>query len=277
MNLQIDATAIDRDLVQPLLGSPQRLRNAAAVALTRTALAVRGAERAEMIDVFDRPTAFTLNSLFVEPASGDQPVPEARVGIKDNVGGARPAWSWLRWQVRGGLRTNTGFERRLISVGAMRAGDRAVPGRYAKLDAFGNLSRGQIVQILSQLRIDSTVGSTRSLPRMSFNDRGIDRKAKLNTIRRAFARAGGQYIAFPNGSGRGKLLPGLYLADRFNKQEILPVLIFVSKAQYEARFDFNYVAQLAIQRELPRQLTGQLAAALLRKQAGPGVRVRVEE
>jgi hypothetical protein len=276
MRLTFDTSAIQRQLIDPLLGSPQRLRNAVATALTRTAIAVREAQRAEMRDVFDRPTPFTLGSLFVQPASGDQAVPEARVGIKDNVGGARSAWSWLRWQVLGGMRTNTAFERKLIAAGAMRDGDRMVPGRYAKRDAFGNVSRGQLVQILSQLRIDSTIGSTRSLPRLDFNDRKIDRNRKLRSIRAAYKRAGGQYLALPNGSARGKLLPGIYLVDRFNRQDILPVLIFVSKAQYEARrFDFSYVAELAIQRNLPGHLTGQLARAVLAKQAGPGVRVRV--
>jgi hypothetical protein len=276
MHLTFDTSAIQRQLIDPLLGSPQRLRNAVATALTRTAIAVREAQRAEMRDVFDRPTPFTLGSLFVQPASGDQAVPEARVGIKDNVGGARSAWSWLRWQVLGGMRTNTAFERKLIAAGAMRDGDRMVPGRYAKRDAFGNVSRGQLVQILSQLRIDSTIGSTRSLPRLDFNDRKIDRNRKLRSIRAAYKRAGGQYLALPNGSARGKLLPGIYLVDRFNRQDILPVLIFVSKAQYEARrFDFGYVAELAIQRNLPGHLAGQLARAVLAKQAGPGVRVRV--
>lgn len=277
MNLQIDATAIERELVRPLLGSPQRLRNAAAAALTRTAVAVREAERAEMRDVFDRPTPFTLGSLFVAPATGDQAVPEARVGVKDNVGGARSAWSWLRWQVLGGLRTNTAFERRLIAAGAMRDGDRLVPGRFAKLDAFGNISRGQIVQILSQLRIDSTVGSTRSLPRVLPSDNAATQRAKRGTIRRAYKRAGGQYFALPN--GRGRLLPGLYIARHFGfgRSDPKPVLLFVSKAQYEAgRFDFNYVAELTIAREMPANLAGQLARAVLQKQAGPGVRAVID-
>ena len=34
----------------------------------------------------------------------------------------------------------------------MRKNERAVPGAAAKLDAYGNMGRGQIVQILSQLQ-----------------------------------------------------------------------------------------------------------------------------
>lgn len=297
MNFTFDASDLDAKLVQPLLGSPQRLRNAVAAALTKTAVDVREAQRAEMRDVFDRPTPYTLGSLFVEAAQGDAAfntlgrdeggaqtlvsIPnagkiEALVGIKTNVGGSRSALSWLRWQIAGGLRTQTAFERRLIGAGAMRNDQRMVPGRAAKLDAFGNVSRGQLVQILSQLRIDSTVGSTRSLPRIGAEDNAATQRAKRGTIRRAYKRAGGQYFALPN--GRGKLPPGIYIArdTGFGRTDPKPVLLFVSKAQYENRFDFWYVADLAVQRNLPRHLTGQLAAALLRKEAGAGTKVTVQ-
>lgn len=277
MNFTFDASDLDAKIVQPLLGSPQRLRNAVAAALTKTAVDVRDAERVEMRDVFDRPTPYTLGSLYVAPATGDQAVPEAQVGIKTNVGGSRSALSWLRWQIAGGLRTQTAFERRLIAAGAMRNDQRLVPGRAARLDAFGNVSRGQLVQILSQLRIESSTGSSRALPRVLPGDNAATQRAKRGTIRRAYKRAGGQYFALPN--GRGRLPPGVYLSrdTGFGRTDPKPVLLFVSKAQYEAgRFDFWYVADLAVQRNLPRHLTGQLAAALLRREAGPGTKVTVQ-
>lgn len=296
--LTIDATELQTKLVDPLNGSELRVRNAVATALTRTAIAARDAERAEMLDVFDRPTPFTLGSLFVKPAEGakvlntltgggdggaQQLVPtglggvEAVMGLKDNVGGARPAFSWLRWHIKGGLRTQTAYERRLTAAGAMRSDQRAVPGRFARLDAFGNISRGQLVQILSQLRIESSTGSTRALPRILPTDNDKTQRAKRGTIRRAYNRAGGQFFALPN--GRGKLLPGIYQARQFasGRSDPRPILLFVSRAQYEAeRFDFFYVAELTIRRELPRQLSGQLARSLLQKQASPGTRVSLE-
>ncbi len=295
--LTIDATELQTKLIEPLNGSDLRVRNAVATALTRTAIAARDAERAEMLDVFDRPTPFTLGSLFVKPAEGakvlntlvNNPgggqslVPaglggvEAVMGLKDNVGGARPAFSWLRWHIKGGLRTQTAYERRLTAAGAMRSDQRAVPGRFARLDAFGNISRGQLVQILSQLRIDSSSGSTRSLPRILPTDNDKTQRAKRGTIRRAYNRAGGQFFALPN--GRGKLPPGIYQARQFanGRSDPRPILLFVSRAQYEAeRFDFFYVAELTIRRELPRQLSGQLARSLLQKQADTGTRVSLQ-
>lgn len=275
MNFSFDLSALQR-VADRVAQVPERARRTMATALTRTAIKVRDAEVAEMRDSFDRPTRFTLNALYVSPAQADGAINtlitgadgaqqlqrigtrdiEARVGIKDDTGGQRSAIDWLRWQIRGGLRTPKAFERLLMSAGAMPDDRRAVPGRFAKLDAFGNMSRGQIVQILSQLRIDSSSGSTRSLPRLSFDDRKVDRNRKLVVIRRARQRAGGEYVAFPN--GRGKLRPGIYLFDRFNR-EAMPVLLFVSKAEYEPRFDFQGTARYAIQRHLGPEVAIALA------------------
>lgn len=247
---------------------PRQLRFATALALTRTAVKVRDAEVAEMRDVFDRPTPFTLRSIFTAKATPNNLV--ATVGIASDSGGFRPATSWLRWQVYGGLRTQTGVERLLVSAGAMRADDRAVPGKAARLDAYGNISSGLIGQILSQLRIDSSTGSTRKLTQFAFEDTKKQRRLKQNKIRRAYGKAGGQFVAFPQ--GRGKLLPGIYQAEGRDfgaklgygrNGKLRPILIFVSKAEYEAgRFDFDYVARLAVQRHLQAEMDAAIATAL---------------
>lgn len=257
-----------QEAVSKVSDLPKQVRFATAVALTRTAKLVAEAEVQEMRDVFDRPTPFTLRSIFVTGARPDAPT--ATVGIKNDSGGQRPAVSWLRWQVQGGLRTQTAYERLLVGAGAMRSDDRAVPGKGAKLDAFGNISRGQRIQILSQLRIDSSSGSTRKLTQFDFNDNKRDRRTKQNKIRRAFGKAGGQFIAFPNGNR--SLLPGIYQAEGrdFGARlgygrtgKLRPILIFVSKAEYEAeRFDFHYVAQRAVQRHLQAQMDVAIKAAL---------------
>jgi hypothetical protein len=73
--------------VKRLLDAQQRqMPFAVALALTRTAQDVKRAEQAEMRGVFDRPTPFTLNSLFTKPATKQSL--EARVWVKDTE---RPA------------------------------------------------------------------------------------------------------------------------------------------------------------------------------------------
>lgn len=266
MNLTIDTKSLQRTLDQ-LADMPKQMRYAGALAVTKTAKRVQEAEIAEMRDSFDRPTAYTLGATFVRPATVQRP--EAIVGIKDNgFGQGRPAIQWLRWQIYGGLRSLTGYENLLVGAGLMRGTDRAVPGRFARLDAYGNISRGQVVQILSQLRIDTTVGSTRSLPRFAFDDRGRDRRAKKATIKRAYKRAGGQFIALPD--GRGRLQPGIYQvrSTAFGRTDPKPVLIFVPKASYEpGRFDFHYTAQQAINKHFPVELRAAVASTLLTAKA----------
>jgi hypothetical protein len=257
--------------------SDRRFSAGLATALTRTAQAVQKAEVAEMRDVFDRPTPYTLNSIFVKPAIAANL--EAQAGIKDDYGGSRSALAWLRWHITGGQRTPKAFEKLLMRAGAMHTEQRVVPGKFARLDAFGNISRGQIVQILSQLRIDTTAGSTRSLPRVLKGDNKATARAKANTIRRSYGRAGGRYVAFPN--GRGRLKPGVYLNEGHNfgakvgygnSSRMRPVLVYVSKAEYEAgNFDFDYVGRRVVERELPLQVNRALQEHLQRlalKQTG---------
>lgn len=258
---------------------PKRVRFAAVKAITATAKAVQEAEQREMRDVFDRPTPYTLGSLFVRPATMD--MPQATVGLKDNVAGSRSAVSWLRWQIYGGLRTMTALERRLVSAGAMPNDMRAVPGRFARLDAFGNMSTGQIRQMLSQLRIELSTGATSALPNLSTEERSAlkqskvsgmkaltnrqqsfakDAVAKQRRITSAYKRAGGQFVAFPY--GRGKLLPGIYQvrATAFGRTDPKPVMIFVTRASYEAgRFDFHYVADLTVRRQLQVNIDAAMA------------------
>ena len=153
----------------------------------------------------------------------------------------------------------------------MRDDQRMVPGEFARLDAFGNVSRGQMQQILSQLRIDNPVaGSNRAMQqrpapinpgRNATKTYGPDAVWASRRIRAAYAKARGAFVAFTN--GRGSLRPGIYQAEGrgFGRAgygtsgRIRPVLIFVTKAQYEAgRFDFHYVARLTVEKQMSMQV-----------------------
>jgi len=274
MNFTIDTTDLDRVRRAYAQFSDRRFAAGLATALTRTAQAVQAAQRAEMLDVFDRPTDRTLGSVFVRPATAARL--ESVVGVADgsfSVGGlGRAPLNWLRWQISGGARTLKAFEKRLVSAGAMPDDFRAVPGKFARLDAFGNISGGQLRQIFSQLRIELSSGAKSTLPNVSGADRRLvaaagrrsgfvgplqrgsvaDARRGVNRVDAAYRRAGGQFVAFPR--GRGKLLPGIYQvrATAFGRSDPKPVIIYVRSALYEARrFDFPFVSQLAVQRHLP--------------------------
>ena len=269
MRYEIDTRQLD-ELRQRFQGFSNRRFNAGlATALTRTAAAVRQAQQAEIRDVFDRPTPRTLGAIYLQAAKADNL--QAAVGVATEEFSGNAPIKWLRWQIGGGLRTAKGFERRLISAGAMPSDMLAVPGRFARLDAFGNISAGQIRQILSQLRIEPFSGATSALPRIGVGDKRLlanarrgsgfvgpisgsavkDARARINRVQSAYRRAGGQFVAFPN--GRGKLKPGVYQvrSTAWGRSDPRPVLVYVTRAQYEAGlYDFDYVSQLAIQRNL---------------------------
>lgn len=267
MQLTIDTRGLTPALDR-LAEMPRQARFAGVKALTYTAQKVARAEEREMLDSFDRPTRRTMQSIYVVGATKERP--QAVVGVKDSFGnrGDRGQIAYLRWQIYGGSRTEKAFERALLSGGAMRKGDRAVPGRFARLDAYGNISQGQIKQILSQLRIDATVGSTRSLPRFAFEDTKKDRQQKKRRIAKAFEKAGGQFLALPD--GRGRLPAGIYQtrATAFGRSDPRPVIIFVPGARYETRFDFHYAARTAVLRHLGPETERAVAEAL----ADPKVR-----
>lgn len=204
------------------------------VALTRTALDVQAAEKQEMRSAFDRPTPYTLNSIFVRPATKAKP--EALVGVKDDENGVVGSSAivpalYLGPEIDGGSRHVKRFERRLQLDGAMPRGWFAVPGKFARLDEYGNLSRGQITQILSQLTLTKVSGYTANISARS-------RKG-------AIKRAGGQFLALPK--GRGKLIPGIYQVrdTAFGRSAPRPVVIFVPAVHYRPRFHFDQVGRQA--------------------------------
>ena len=228
---------------------------ATAVALTRTAQDVRAAERQGMQTAFDRPTAFTLNALFVKPATKVDLT--ARVWLKDYYGP-----NFLMPQITGGSRPHKRFEQLLMQRGLMSATERAVPGAGAKLDGHGNMSRGQIVQVLSQLK--------------SFNMSGFDanatnsKRSKAKRVREAYFVSNGKGVT-PYGRGswkRGRksqhLERGVWVRISFGATStaVMPVLLFVPKVSYRKRYPFDQIGQDAVAQAFPGHFEREYARAL---------------
>jgi len=124
---------------------------AMSLAINRTAQNVREREQHEILDVFDRPTPFIQNSIFIKPSNKLNLT--ATVGIKDNgFGKGIPAIKPLEAEIVGGERRLKRYERALRAVGALPDGYVTVPGEEAEIDAYGNMKAGQITQILSYFK-----------------------------------------------------------------------------------------------------------------------------
>jgi hypothetical protein len=232
---------LDRALARDFSQVPFAL----ARALTRTAQQVREAERAEVPSVFDRPTPYTLNSFFVRPATKQKL--EALVWVKDQPSGkgSHP----MKAQIEGGDRGLKRFEFRLVRAGLMRANERAVAAGGAQLDRFGNISRGQIVKILSQLKTAAVVGDT--------SDATDSRRSRAKRANEAYfvSRGRGSWTgggAWKNGEKSQHLPRGIWVRRSFGPwgSAVKPVLIFVDQTTYAKRFKFYETAQRVIERNL---------------------------
>lgn len=272
-----------------MVGSAFSLRRANAVlasGLTWTAQEIKQAEQAGLNADLDRPTPYTLRSLYMRKATATPLRLEAEVWMKDDFEGSgpvgtgrqvpqagTPAARYLWPQVYGGSRFLKRFEYSLQQVGAMPKGWFAVPGRGARLDSFGNVSQGQITQILSQLRVQLLAGFERRLPPPGDPTSKRGRQAN-NKRRRAFGRAGGQIFAVPK--QQGKLKPGIYLAEGRDfgarvgygrSGKLTAIFIFKPTVHYQPRLRWFERAQTIVDTRLAANTARALSESLTRLQA----------
>lgn len=199
----------------------QQLPFATALAMTRTAQDVKSEEISVMKRVFDRPTNYTLNSLFVRPATKRDLI--ASVEFKEFAGKGTPAKRFLNPHVHGGGRSHKRSERLLMSSGLSSFGGFTVLGRSAPRDSHGNMTGGQYTKLLSQVRASGDATSNASGSRRS--------KAKRKT--------GGHFIA----EHGNRLKPGVYQREG---QNVKPILIFTKAPVYRKRFPFYETASTVV-------------------------------
>lgn len=213
-------------------------------AITKTAKAVESELKQEMRSKTDRPTPFFLKSTFVQPATKQNLV--ARVGLKDRLASKNAFSAEERFghHFTGGARRAKALELYLRRAGLLGRGEFIAPGAGARLDAFGNMSRGQVQQIISQLRI------------------GLDPYAyasKSKRSRRSVRLAG--RIFWARGNARdGHLKRGAYI-DMGPPIGIRPLLVVLSNTNYQRRFDLPQIAATTIAKTWDENLRSSLVDA----------------
>lgn len=214
----------------------RQLPFATAVALNRTAQNVKDAEITAMKAAFDRPTRFTLNSLFIKPAKKNRL--QAVVWVKDYASKAAPPTRWLLPEVMGGNRSAKRSETLLSARSILPSGKALMPGKGVRLDAHGNISRGMMQKILSGLGAQG------------------DKLANSTDSRRS---EGNRKRFFVLGKGSG----AIGIAERKGKRSIAMVLAFGKSPSYGSRLDFYGVASRTITRRLPQHLRAAMGEAVL--------------
>jgi hypothetical protein len=218
-------------------------------AVNATALAVRQRWAEVAPKVLDRPTPFTVRAALYNKATKARPY--ADVFLRDEMGDGTAPAKYLAAQVEGGTRAKKGIEVLLQARGMMPAGHFAVPGLGASLDAYGNIKRSQINQVLSQLgaRRDALQNET---------DTSRDRRRK-GALRRG--TRGGEFFAIAR--KRGRLPPGIYerIVTGFGSA-LKSLLIFVRRAHYTPRYDIFAMARKVYERQLPFHFRRELEKAV---------------
>jgi len=208
---------------------------ATAKALTETGKLIKKAEIEEMKSVFDRPTKFTLNSLFLKRATKKNQ--EVTVWLKDWAHKGTPASKYLTPQISGGGRKLKGFEVLLNKRGILPNGYYTVPGKRAKLDRFGNISKGQLNQILSYTR----------------SQRDNAQNTKSETGRRSTKA---KFIVFEPRDG----MPGGLWSMKY--KGLQPVLIFVKRPKFRKRLKYHKVAKRVRDKHFNKEFDKALTFAI---------------
>lgn len=222
---------------------------AISLALNRTGQKVKDALIQDMKKSFDRPTPFTLNAL--QQTVSTKKNLTTKIWTKRSVRFSQKQ-HYLEPNIFGVNREHKAFERALHRIGILPVGMKAVPGSAAKLDSYGNMNRGQIVQILSYFKAFGEQGYAAN----------ITEKRKRSLARGTKKRIG--YTYFVGRPGNGKLPLGIYQRFRFyGGAAIKPILIFVPASMgYKKRWDFFSIGRKVVEKEFENEFRRAINEAI---------------
>lgn len=234
--IEINVTSDFNRLAQRLraMGN-QHVQQATSDALNSVARNIReksGPE--EMRKVFDRPTPWALRSIFFR-----QSTPQT---LRASVGLGRDTYSKSRLtpeellghQIIGGGRREKGVESYLRQRGLISDGEFVRPGAGARLDRYGNMSRGQTMQLISQLKIGIDPYQNKSKSKRS--------KAHQHKAGHIFwARRGDGY----------NLTTGAWIS--LERGKVLPLLVVIKAPHYKAKFDLKKLVEQTLASRFDKQ------------------------
>ena len=226
-----------------------RLPQTMSAALNQSIRAAKMAVRDEMYRVFDRPTPYTINAVQDHWSTKNSLV--AWLTLKDagagedaapgSVNKGTAARAYLKPQIEGGSRHAKRLEQALRRSGLLPAGMFAVPSRECPLDAYGNVPKGLIVRMLSDLRAFHPDAGKNRAP---------GRRKGTRTTNAFFVPRKGSHLK-----------PGIYW--RLPNRMLVQIFVFTAAPRYRARFDFYGMSErfavAAFRQEFPRQWAKTLA------------------
>jgi hypothetical protein len=217
----------DLDRIKRLMGDniTRHIPYATAVALTELAKRVRTNEIAVMHTRLKQPTRWTINSLYTRRADWRKRPIEAHVWFNDYGAKGTPAEKYMPYSVYGGQRKHKRFEKALIARGLMQPSQFVVPGSGAQIDSYGNMSKGQIVRVMSGLK--------------AFSETGYDANATNSARSRRKGNASKYFVATISGQAGvwERVMSGF-------GDGVKPIMLFTDASPYyRKRYPFFQVAE----------------------------------
>lgn len=244
INIKMDIEDIARQMTEVQLKQiPYATR------LTVNKLAANAKQNMELKEIpkLDRPTRYTKNMMRVKYANRTNL--KSEIKVKDSATitkrGMHGPNEVLGHLFTGGPRRGKGFEGLMRQAGILPAGMFAVPGSGATLDAYGNLSRGLIVQLLSYFSAFQETGFRANMSekkRKSFERRYMRKHIKSASTFKFF-------VARPQ--DETGLHPGIWMRVGFGVgQSIKPILIFVKSTNYKRYFNLQEIVDRIVKRDV---------------------------
>ena len=230
-----------REVEQMLGDLAHKMPSAYARGLTETAKDAKSEVRKAIPRFIDRPTPWTLNSLF--HFSAEKKDLRAAVAFKNRKGrisrsmmGKINADESIAMQVFGGKRRLKASEKTLLRNGiTSKSRPYLVPGPGARIDRYGNVPGSFVNKVLYQTVKRGSASQGYSRP--------------LNNRSRSAAKAGQYFIK----RGRfGRDATGIF--QKKGKGRIVPVFFFVGQPKYNARFPFHNLVEKAAERSFNKRM-----------------------
>lgn len=258
--IKIDVRIDGLDAVQARLRglSDKKVKVAAVAALNDAAYLGKKETEKTIAAVFDRVTPWIAKSVRYVKARPDKlesSIDFEQWGNKTGVTAAKV----LQAQIDSGARRHKRHEVALQRLGILPAGMFIVPGEAAQMDGYGNMSSGQIRQILSWFnaaQMSSGYTANMSDKRRAALRKGSMRKGRVTNGFEYFVVQPGQRRQFQRANGKigtHAMQPGIYQRIFLAQgTAIKPVMIFVKSPAYRQRLDFYRIAGDAARTEFSR-------------------------
>jgi len=220
-----------------------QFRYAVAQAMTDSAKAGQKAITDSMSRYIDRPTPFTQRSTYVSFANPNKL--RAEVGFKQFATKGTPAGKYLSAMARGGDRSQKRSETILRNAGAIGRSQFIVPRREWQSDPYGNVHRGTMTMVLSQLRAFNTAGATLNASNSARSRR------KRETAGQFFMSRSGRAILYRAAGGGSRDAETAFM-------------VLDDAPNYERRFPIVRLLNEEIDRSYPRLIETSLRKELAR-------------